>query len=130
MVNRQSERSGSCRLYGSVVGGMGFALALISFSALLPARAMAGDLGADIVVAAESTLVDPAVAKVFSDDNHAQDGTGLALFPKVRIVPDGPGLDRETRCSWWLPPELPLGGGFTFALFCNGPGGLPDLGES
>ena len=91
---------------------------------------MAGELRANIVAGAKSTLVDPAVARVFPDDNHAENGTDLALFPKTRIVPDGPDLNPETRCSWWLPPELPLGGGFTFALFCGGPGGLPDLGDS
>jgi len=129
MVNRRSARSCSFRLSGSVVAAVGFAVALMAVP-----QAMAGELRADIPIdiptGADSTLVDPAVAKVLPDGNDGQDGTDLALFPKTRIVPDGPDLNRETRCSWWLPPELPLGGGFTFALFCGGPGGLPDLGDS
>ncbi|MHA1564593.1 MAG: hypothetical protein ACTSX7_04700 [Alphaproteobacteria bacterium] len=120
MVNRRLERSCSFRLRGSFVAGVAVAIALAGFSTLLAPQTMASELRAGDLFGEDSTLVDPAGAKAFPLDNHALDGTDLALFPKARSVPRGPGLDQEARCSWWLPRELPLGGGFTYALFCDG----------
>ena len=124
MVNRQVERSCSFGLSGFGVVGeglvRGFAVVLIGLGTLLAPQTMAGEWLGDGLVGEESTLVDPAAGKALPLNNHALDGTGLALFPKSRAVAAGSGLDQETRCSWWLPRELPLGGGFTHALFCGG----------
>ncbi len=141
MINRRAE--GSCSFRQTRLGARRAVLAYSVAAALavvagVPAASWAAaELLNDGSLGDKTTLLDPAASKIYPFDKLAEDKSDLALFPKVRSLRLAPSLDQEARCSWWLPRDLPLGGGFSYALFCgdtaiDGPGRAfrPPLGES
>ncbi len=144
MVNRPTERSRSIWSYGFRVPGVIVTGCLAVLFAVgggsLTDPAIAAELMKDAPVGADHGLSDPAISKGGPLNDLGQDQGDPALFQKTPMVPYEPSLGRgATRCNWWLPPDLPLGGGFSFALFCNGQAfGVqlgdnlpdPDIGES
>lgn len=141
MINRQTERSCSFQQMTLIIRKTALTCSVVAALAVIGGVLAPDALAAGMVkgdqLGGDATLLDPAISKTFPFDDLSGERNDLALFPKARTLRNGPGLDQEARCSWWLPKELPLGGGFSFALFCGdktkgGPEGpsLPLLGES